>query len=334
MALCLDMTRRMPTRGYVVALLVLGLAGAAGCNPVNRGGWTRETVDVPGDLYAVRALRNDRQLAVGDGSTTLANVDGTWRARNLGGNDPLRALFGLNETNVMIVGGAPGRGVAWRTDDGFFRYTAQALPGGTLALHAIHGSSMRDLWAVGDGPTAVRFDGTNWSPAPLTVPTGLTDVSLRGVHCTADNACLAVGTQGVLARWDGARWTLSVALDGRTLNAVDWLNDAWLVAGDGGLLLRVDAAGTVSQQESPESSRALLALYVAGGNDAWALGAVPREGGQPVENGQAAVLRLEGTAAWRTEDGLKSDRDLTGIHGLGGSLWAVGRGGTLFRSSR
>ena len=75
MALCLDMTRRMPTRGYVVALLVLGLAGAAGCNPVNRGGWTRETVDVPGDLYAVRALRNDRQLAVGDGSTTLANGD-------------------------------------------------------------------------------------------------------------------------------------------------------------------------------------------------------------------------------------------------------------------
>ena len=78
----------------------------------------------------------------------------------------------------------------------------------------------------------------------------------------------------------------------------------------------------------------MLAFFVAGGNDAWAVGAVPYEAGQPTESGQAVVMRLEGTSAWRVEDGLKADHDLTGIHGLGGQLWAVGRGGLLFRSSK
>jgi photosystem II stability/assembly factor-like uncharacterized protein len=65
-------------------------------------------------------------------------------------------------------------------------------------------------WAVGDGGTAIRWDGTQWQQI-LTPNTGY---KLESVACLSANNCLAVGTAAgpVLLQWDGTSWTDRSAL--------------------------------------------------------------------------------------------------------------------------
>lgn len=121
-------------------------------------------------------------------------------------------------------GGISAAGGRWRAVES----------GTTRDLHRVWGSGPGDVWAVGDGGTAVHWDGLAWS----TVATNTT-ASLTGVWGADRNDVWAVGAgpPGApgLIHWDGTRWTevpLSVR-DPVMLRAI-WgsgAGDVWAVGG-------------------------------------------------------------------------------------------------------
>jgi hypothetical protein len=287
-------------------------------------GWTQEVSNSIANLHAVRAFGRERVLAVGDGAATVAWVDGVWRERKLGGNDTLTGIWGSGEDDVFIVGGSPGRGVVWHTGIGFFRYDGITVPGGTPMLHGVHGTAHGDVWVVGDDNTALHYDGTTFTAAPVPTPAPLTAVQLRGVYCRATSDCWAVGLDGVTAHWDGTTWSTTISSAGTGLLAINGAGTEVLIAGERGTLLNV-VDGRVGIVGSPDPSRSLQGVWMAGGNDAWAVG----DSGDTVH---ALVFRLEGTADWKVVGNPDSPRTLRGIHGVDGHLlWAVGDEGYIYR---
>jgi hypothetical protein len=64
-------------------------------------------------------------------------------------------------------------------------------------------------------PVAERWNGSTWTLAPITLPSGSTGGSLAALSCSAANACTAVGqldtsttTVALFARWNGSTWTV------------------------------------------------------------------------------------------------------------------------------
>lgn len=68
---------------------------------------------------------------------------------------------------------------------------------------------------------------------------GVPNVDLFDVHVSGPNRAFAVGDQGTIIRWDGARWTRAVSLGGGALRNIHMLGDAegWAV-GAGGRIVR------------------------------------------------------------------------------------------------
>ncbi|MBI5497242.1 MAG: hypothetical protein HY904_19670 [Deltaproteobacteria bacterium] len=305
---------------------------AVGCTPPDGSNrWSKEPSNTGEDLRAVHAWARNRVLAVGTNARTVANVDGQWRERNLQSQDTLTSLWGVDDTDVFIVGGLegnPGHGIAWRTTTGFFTYNAMALPLGTDMLRSVHGTSAQDVWAVGDNNTAVHFDGTRWLPSPIPSPTNLGGIHFNAVWCRSDVACWAVGTAGMVARWNGSQWTVTADDTlGRTLRALHGTDSFVLAVGDDGAILREEAAtpGVMSPEGAPSGQRDLLAVWSAASDNSWAMGAVE-------DSSYAVVLRVDGTTDWVESDKPRSDYAIRSIHGLARDLaWAVGDRGTIFR---
>ncbi|MEQ9325518.1 MAG: hypothetical protein RIF41_40510 [Polyangiaceae bacterium] len=70
-----------------------------------------------------------------------------------------------------------------------------------LQLWFVWGTSMNDIWAVGSGGTAVRYNGTYW----VVVPTGTTS-GLGCVHGTSSSNVFATTPLGAVYKFDGAGW--------------------------------------------------------------------------------------------------------------------------------
>lgn len=99
-------------------------------------------------------------------------------------------------------------------------------------LRAVWGTSPRDVWAVGDGGVALRWDGVAWRP----VATG-TSANLVAVWGARANDAWAVGAgldgSSVLLHWDGSRWAMSAPpqRSSRTSLRAVWgsgVTDVWL----------------------------------------------------------------------------------------------------------
>lgn len=75
-------------------------------------------------------------------------------------------------------------------------------------LRALWGSSASDVWAVGEGGTALHWNGTSWRA----VSAG-TGANLTSVWVSNPGDAWAVGANpdgtSVLLRWDGSQWSLS-----------------------------------------------------------------------------------------------------------------------------
>ena len=72
------------------------------------------------------------------------------------------------------------------------------------ALHAIHGSSPTDIWAVGEAPAALHWDGRSWSEVPFGSGRGN---SLYGVWAAGPRDVFAVGDGGTVLRFAGGAWS-------------------------------------------------------------------------------------------------------------------------------
>ncbi len=167
------------------------------------------------------------------------------------------------------LAGATGSSGAWT----FCR------PGPTVALRAIWGAADDDVWAVGDGATIVRWNGSTWATVTSVgapAPGALRDVWGDGT------SVWVVGDAGVVRRFDGAAWHVADADARYTLRGV-WGSPSGVLRVAGGAPLPIvfidpGAEAVVLRQDGAQDG-------------AWA-----REAAFGEERGIATFDRISGTS--------------------------------------
>lgn len=228
----------------------------------------------------------------------------------------LHDVFGLSATNVWAVGdeGLIARfdGTAWSAQrfDGTgvapHPLSAWTAPAQRVSLRGVWGASPASVLAVGEGGTALRFNGTTWSVAATGTTATLTDVwgsgttafaptsdgrvvritsttaapmaglqapgALHAVWGSSASNVYVVGDGGALYRYNGTSWT-RIRLPTRvTLHAV-WGTSASnvYVGGEGGTVYRFD--GTAWTPEKLAGGGQLYDFWGTGSAPALAVGA-------------------------------------------------------------
>ncbi|MDH5675630.1 MAG: hypothetical protein OEZ06_26135 [Myxococcales bacterium] len=108
---------------------------------------------------------------------------------------------------VYAAGGPPEQGLIMRREGADGPWLEQELPADTPGLNWLHGLDADTLWAVGNGGTILRFDGTRWSREESTV-----DRDLWGIWGLSEDDLWAVGGNGreegqaTLLHYDGSAW--------------------------------------------------------------------------------------------------------------------------------
>jgi hypothetical protein len=202
---------------------------------------------------------------------------------------------------------------------GSWRWEAP-LPQGN-DLRDISGTGTSNIWAVGEGGTLLRFDGTTWSPVPSGLVRGTAEGQarpfLRGVWTPEPGAAFAVGDRGLILHWNGAAWSRVESGTVEDLASVSGssASDVWAVGARGTLLRWNGSAWAASPSGTAE---ALTAVWSAGPGRAWAVG---RAG---------TLLRFDGSA-WVPEAGADAE-DLIHVSGTGpDDVWSASTSGSLFR---
>lgn len=184
------------------------------------------------------------------GEVYTAGSGGLWRThaggseRILGGPDPYHptALWTSPEGDVFALGARARRfdGTRW------IDLNKESIT--TMAPHGMHGTSSRDVWAVGNG-MILHFDGTSWTWESGGFQKDLLDVWTDGrlVH--------AVGRSGAVVSFDGTKWTLVDSPATTTLEAVTGWEGGAFAVGQQGVMLRFD--GTHWRLESSPVSWSL-----------------------------------------------------------------------------
>jgi hypothetical protein len=218
------------------------LPPAAGAGMASLAGWAVEPSPTGAQLYAVQGVDERNVLVAGHG-IPVSRFDGTtwteistptvdfglwpnhradiWGIQHCwqfgffdgqtfshlgcggigGADDPYEHGYGVwlaDRTRIFGVGtqgtskfGPPG---GW-----------QPLPTPVANdLWAVWGTSDRNVYAVGEFGTVLRYDGTSWSQVPG-IPTGQ---SLNGIWGTSPSNIVAVGDFGTIVRFDGSAWSL------------------------------------------------------------------------------------------------------------------------------
>ncbi|HZI13223.1 MAG TPA: hypothetical protein VE153_22775 [Myxococcus sp.] len=230
----------------------------------------------------------------------LRRNGGTWSGVDLGNpltnSERLTGVYAASPSAVWVVSAEDfsvtnGRIRRW---NGSSTSQEHVLEG--QVLHAVHGSSASDVWAVGKGGAAVHRDGAGWTSIPTGVTTTLYDVWVQG-----PSLAVAVGDSGTIQLWNGSAWSAMTSGTRVPLNSV-WGSgptDIW-AAGASGTLLHFD--GTRWSPACSGTTASLSAVWGVSSSAVWAAGS----------NG--TLLRFDGTK-WRPErtDTLRSF----------GGLWAA-----------
>lgn len=112
--------------------------------------------------------------------------------------------------------------------------------GTTSALRAIWGSADSDIWAVGEGGTILRWNGSAWSAHAQSGALGPPGQNnLTGVWGNSASDVWATGDGGLLIHFDGTSWS-SVESGNSTLLRTIWTSadQGAITAGQGGAILR------------------------------------------------------------------------------------------------
>lgn len=252
----------------------------------------------------------------------------------------LTAVWGASADDVWVMG-----------EGASFHWFNQALHrDGTIGyVSSVHGSSGRDVWAVGSSGFIAHFDGGRWTVV-VSRATGLKD--LNGVWAVSPNDAWAVGRDGTLLHWNGTAWSQASGVPLSSFNAI-WGSsaaDVWAVGpsvvlhfdgsnwsrvnapnadfrsvwGSGGSVWAGDGSGTVFRVQagmwSAERTGTGLPVASIGGP----------QGGEPWIGGPAGVLQRRRGGSWYSE-GRRLERTLNAVALSGNSAWAVGDWGAVWR---
>jgi hypothetical protein len=217
------------------------------------GAWTDRSIDADAD-WTVNGIwaTEQRVYAAGQGGHIHVFEAMAWNAVAAAGEpvDWLDVLGwndgGGDQEMVWLVGAA-----GWvrqrdyldgqQADD--FWLDATQPPGcAGQHLRGAWGPDQENLWLVGSGPDSCRLQPGGWSHVSLPVPA---DAELFDVHGAGvgDVQVFAVGSQGVVLRWDGdqQQWLLEESGTRLTLEGVwvDGNGSAWAVGRNGAVLQQV-----------------------------------------------------------------------------------------------
>ena len=173
---------------------------------------------------------------------------------------------------------------------------APPLPVGVEELRGVHGSGCDDVWAVGMGGAALRWDGSGWVVSDTRTFNDLNDVW----SLSADSAW-AVGD--AVRHWNGTEWERIAPPAGVTLRTVWGPRDDWLwSAGPGWYIYRWNGTGWLT--DVAPWANWVKQILGFGENPTWA-----------VQQGRNYLWRWDGTM-W-------TDVDL-GLVSAVGALWGAG----------
>jgi photosystem II stability/assembly factor-like uncharacterized protein len=305
-------------------------------------------------------------IAVGDDGTILTTEDegASWRVRS-GGGDMLMGIDFSDRLNGWTVGTG---GTVLTTDDGGASWTPRPAPTGR-ALNAVRALTRDIAVAVGADATILRTadGGRTWTPAQLdsvgiqrhpwpdfrdvdfvggygvTVGSraailesgdgGATWRARAGRSFLADVLAVRVVSEDQIWITDGegriwrlgrpgVEWIPSAATSPVPLNAIEVIGERVWAAGASGTLFMSRDTGKTWSTSFVAGSPYLTGIRFATRDTGWA---VSREG--------SVFSTTNGGQDWTQA---RVDPDSIGLSGLaivGGSAWAVGKGGKLLRSA-
>lgn len=184
------------------------------------------------------------------------------------------------------------------------------------------GTTLTSVYSGGEGAWVVGEDGKSWrlvSGRAQVLETGL-DADIQGLWGSGDGATVelvAVGYAGAVLDLVADAWVRSEDPVLGTINFEDVdgrATDLTAVSATG--IYRYD--GAAWSFEDNGLNALLRAVYVAGPDEAWAVG----------DNG--VVLRRDATG-WSSVPGAPSGTDLRDVDGAGGEVYFVGNRGTMWR---
>ena len=241
-------------------------------------------------------------------------------------------------TAVALVPASPALAATW---------TVVPTPASSYGFSGVDAVDASNVWAVGGGGLAARWDGTAWAATSTPVPAGW----LNGVDGSAPDNVWAVGSAGtgtLTERWNGTSWSVVASPNppGGTaphLNGVKTFSgsDAWAVGSYSTsaapiartLIERWDGtAWSIVPSPNPDAEVNLLTdVDGAAPDDVWAIGNVGHEtyGGTPRGglvlhwNGSAwSQVNVPGT----TSDGTINFPTLEDVFVVSANdVWIVGR---------
>ncbi|MBW2732044.1 MAG: hypothetical protein JRH20_06590 [Deltaproteobacteria bacterium] len=199
--------------------------------PCSASGWCWAYPQPTGvTLHALWAASPTDVYAAGDAGTLL-HYDGTsWRALYAGRQPEnwyrIYGIWGSSATNIWAVA---GEGALLHFDGNDWSHAPSLAP----TLQAIWGTSASNVFAAGSG--ILHFDGERWQPSPL--DDDLTEAFEAGFSVT-ENVAFAVGRGGLVARYDGSRWSrVQTPDDMGNLSAVWGTSETNVYVGGTGLTL-------------------------------------------------------------------------------------------------
>lgn len=237
--------------------------------------WSRATlgVDVP-LLNWVWGFGADDVTAVGNHGTVLHWDGRAWTRQSTPRTENLWGVWGASSTDLWAVGGngaADDRPVLLHWDGAAWSDVAvPSLQRASVgAFYKVWGLDADNVYVVGQRGVVLHRTGGAWREELAGASGDL--VSVWGTDATH---VLAVGgrANGIVSRWDGARWTA------RSYDTLPGLNGVWMrspraahVVGANGTAARIDLDTLAVTEETTPTTYDLHAVY---GDPAGALTAV------------------------------------------------------------
>jgi hypothetical protein len=233
--------------------------------------WTRLDTGSRGDLWWVHGF-DGGPVYMGGKDGRIFRYDGAFTLMPTPGVQTVFGIWGSSPSDVWAVGGREGGGggaFAWRLD-GDQWVDAAGFPAelADKALWKMWGSGADDAWMVGDGGTAVHWDGNGLEPVNLGGGESLFTVHYAdGVYAAVGGFATALVFENGGSSWDRVDDGSFAGMVGVCL--VDG-GRGFAVGNFAAFLERTD--GVWSEAEGPATSETLHAIWVDPDGGLWAVG--------------------------------------------------------------